>query len=93
MRSYKKELEAIANDLRIQSFDGVEDKPNYSNRDFMNVLFIFQTALSDKMYDNQEFDKMPFQDRINMANSCGLDLIKFIHTYTGLDTRKIDDTI
>ena len=93
MRSYKNELEAIANDLLTQNAEakGNENKPNYSNRDFMNALIIFQTALMDKMWDNQDYDKMQFKDRENMAVQCGLDLRKLIHTYTGLDTHKIED--
>jgi hypothetical protein len=75
MRSYKKELEEIANDLLNQNADakGNENKPNYSNRDFMNATIIFQTALMDKMYDNQEYDRMSIEDRMsNMADSsCG----------------------
>ena len=40
MRSYKKELEEIANDLLNQNADakGNENKPNYSKRDFMNAI-------------------------------------------------------
>ena len=92
MRTYNKELEIIASDILDQntSENGAE-KPNYSNRDFMNTLLIFQTALMDKMYDNQNFDNMGLEDRSKMANKCGLDLRKLIHTYTGLDTHKIED--
>ena len=57
----------------------------------MNCLIIFQTALMDKMYDNQEYDKMSIVDRSNMATQCGLDLRKLIHTYTGLDTHQIEN--
>ncbi len=93
MRSYKEELEVIANDLLTQNAEakGNENKPNYSNRDFINAVIIFQTALMDKMYDNQDYDGMSFEDRMKMAESCGLDLRKFIHTYTGLDTHNIED--
>lgn len=93
MRSYKSELEVIANDLLSQNADakGNENKPNYSKRDFMNVIIIFQTALMDKMYDNQEYDEMSLDDRLKMAESCGLSLRKLIHTYTGLDTHKIEE--
>ena len=87
MRSYKKELEAIANDLLTQN----GNKPNYSNRDFMNATIIFQTALMDKMFDNQDYDNMAIDDRMKMAESCGLELRKLIHTYTGLDTHKIEE--
>ena len=44
----------------------------------------------DKMYDNQDYDGMSVDDRMKMAESCGLALRKLIHTYTGLDTHKIE---
>jgi len=93
MRSYKNELEEIANDLLIQNAEakGNENKPNYSNRDFMNATIIFQTALMDKMYDNQSRDDMSIDDRIKMTESCGLALRNLIHTYTGLDTHKFEE--
>jgi hypothetical protein len=93
MRTYNRELEIIANDILTQNAEakGNENKPNYSNREFMNTLIIFQTALMDKMWDNQDFDKMSLEDRCNMATQCGLDLRKIIHTYTGLDTHKIEE--
>ena len=91
MRNHKNELEAIANDLLTQNAEakGNENKPNYSNRDFMNAVIIFQTALMDKMYDNQ--NGMPLDERLEMAERCGLDLRKLIHTYTGLDIHKFEE--
>ena len=93
MRSYKNELEAIANDLLTQNAEakGNENKPNYSNRDFMNAVIIFQTALMDKMYDNQK--GMSLDERMEMAERCGLDLRNLIHTYTGLDLHKFEEFI
>lgn len=93
MRVYKEELEEIANNLLAQSAEekGIENKPNYSNCDFLNTLIIFQTALMDKMYDVQDFDDMAIEDRMNMAKSCGLSLKKLVYTYTGLDTHKIEE--
>ena len=93
MNAYKLELETIANGLLNQQIDNdpSDIKPNYSNRDFMNTILIFQTALMDKLYDNQEYDKMDFGDRLQMAESCGMELRKLIHTYTGLDTHKIEE--
>ena len=93
MRAYKQELEIIANDILNQNAEakGNENKPNYTNREFMNALIIFQTALMDKMWDMQTFDKLEFKDRENMAVQCGLDLRKLILTYTGLDTHKIEE--
>ncbi len=93
MRSYKNELEAIANDLLTQNAEakGNENKPNYSNRDFMNAVIIFETALMDKMYDNQ--NGMSLDERIQMAERCGLDLRNLINTYTGLDIHKFEEFI
>ena len=93
MRTYNKELEIIASDILEQNVEatGNENKPNYTNREFMNCLIIFQTALMDKMYDNQEYDKMSIEDRSNMSVKCGLDLRKLIHTDTGLDTHQIEN--
>lgn len=93
MRAYKNELEVIASDILEQNAEAIgnENKPNYTNREFMNCLIIFQTALMDKMYDNQDYDKMNLKERSNMATQCGLDLRKLIHTYTGLDTHNFED--
>ena len=93
MRTYNKELEIIASDILDQNAEAIENKPNYTNRDFMNCLIIFQTALMDKMYDNQDYDKMSIEDRSNMATRCGLDIRKLIHVYTGLDTHKVEEFI
>ena len=95
MRAYKVELEFIADDILNQNAEAVggENKPNYTNREFMNTLIIFQTALMDKMYDNQDYDEMDLENRSKMANNCGLELRKLIHTFTGLDTHKFKDFI
>ena len=95
MRAYKKELEIIASDILDQNAvaQGNDNKPNYTNREFMNSLVIFQTALMDKMYDNQNYDDMNMQERVDMSIRCGLDLHKLIHTYTGLDTHDLENFV
>ena len=90
MRTHKKALELIANDIIDQASSGTE-KPNYSNMDFMNTILIFQTALMDKMFDNQSYDNMDAESRSKMTVKCGKDLRKLIHTFTGLDTHKLMD--
>jgi hypothetical protein len=91
----KETMELLATEILNINADAVSNvnKPNFSNRDFMNAVIIFQNALMDKMYDNQNYDKMSIDDRIKMAESCGLDLRKFIQTYTGLDTHNIENFI
>jgi len=83
----KKQLEKIATEI----LNNIEDKPNYSNRDFINSLIIFQSALMDKMYDNQDYDKMNIEQRYQMAESCGTQLHKLIHTFTGLDMHQLEN--
>ncbi len=87
MKKHNKELELIANDYLKQN----GEKPNFTNRDFMNTIIIFQTALMDKLFDNQNYDKMDIENRKQMAFSCGNDLRKLIHTYTNLDTHNINE--
>jgi hypothetical protein len=93
MRTHKEALEFIASDFLEQNAAarGMENKPNYTNREFMNAVIIFQTALMDKMWDNQDFDGMSMDDRMKMVESCGLELRKLVHIYTGLDTHKFED--
>ena len=81
------QLETIANFILENS----DKKPNYSNRTFMNCVLIFQSAIMDKLYDNQDYDKMNIEDRLKMAEACGKELHRFIHTFTGLDTHKIEE--
>lgn len=87
MTKHERILEYIANDYLDQN--GL--KPNFTNRDFMNTIIIFQTALMDKLFDNQNYDKMDIENRKKMAFSCGNDLRKLIHTYTNLDTHNINE--
>ena len=93
MKNHKLAIELIATDILNQNSEAVsnENKPNYSNRDFMNCVIIFQNALMDKMYDNQDYDKMSLEDRMNMTIKCGEDLRKLIFTYTNLDTHLVEE--
>jgi hypothetical protein len=93
MKNHKLAIELIATDILNQNSEAVgnENKPNYSNRDFMNCVIIFQNALMDKLYDNQDYDKMILEDRMNMTIKCGEDLRKLIFTYTNLDTHKVEE--
>lgn len=87
MRKHGDKLELIANDFLLQN----GEKPNFTNREFMNAIIIFQTALMDKLFDNQNYDKMDIENRMKMAESCGNDLRKLIHTYTNIDTHNINE--
>jgi hypothetical protein len=87
MNNHSQELEKIASSLLEQS----GKKPNYTNRDFLNAVIIFQTAIMDKMYETQDYDGMSFDDRIKMSESCGKEIRSLIHSYTGFDMHKLED--
>ena len=91
--NHSKDLDLLANSFLEQAInaDFGENKPNYTNRDFFNVLIIFQNALMDKMFDNQNYIDMNYEERAEMAINCGYDLRDFILKYTGLNLSKIDD--
>ena len=91
--NHSKDLALLANSFLEQAInaDLGENKPNYTNRDFFNVLIIFQNALMDKMFDNQNYIEMSLQDREQMAINCGYELRDFILKYTGLNISKIDE--
>ena len=91
--NHAEHLEALANSFLEQSVNAKlgENKPNYTNRDFMNALIIFQNALMDKMFDNQNYIGMNYEERAEMAVNCGYDLRDFILKYTGLNPSNIDE--
>lgn len=78
--------EPILKEVASGMLETAEIKKNYSNDAFLDVSLIFQNLLMNKLYENQDYDKMPFDDRCNMAEACGKELRKLIHTFTGLDT-------
>ena len=83
----KNELEKIATEILNTS----RIKPNYTNRDFMNIVIIFQSAMMDKLFEVMNFDNMEIEERVKMAEKCGLDLKDFIFKYTNIDTHKIEN--
>ncbi len=91
MKPTEQALEIIASHILFVNASDNVVKPNYTKRHFINALIVFQNALMDKMYDLQNSEKMKPEDRINMAENCGAELRKLIHTYTGIDTHDIEN--
>lgn len=83
----KNELEKIATEILNTS----RIKPNYTNRDFMNIVIVFQSAMMDKLFEVMNFDNMALEERLKMAEKCGLDLKDYIYKYTNIDTHKIEN--
>ena len=81
--------EPILSELATGLLDTSEVKQNFSNNAFLDSIIIFETVFMDKLYDCQNYDNMNLDDRLKMVDSAAKDLVKLIHTYTGLDTIKL----
>lgn len=78
--------EPIIKELATGLLETADIKPNFSNDALIDATLIFQTVLFDKIYDLQTDKEMKIKYGLEMAESCGKELRKLIHTYTGLDT-------
>lgn len=63
--------------------------PQFTDEGFRAALKIFMSAILDKMWSMQDWDKMDQEDREKMAESCGNKIRELVFTYTGIDTTKI----
>jgi len=82
MNPYEPILKEIASGL----LQNAEIKPNFSNDALVDALLIFQTVLFDKIHDLQVSEEMKLKYGLEMADTCGKELSKIIHTFTGLNT-------
>lgn len=64
-------------------------QPKYTEEGFRAGIKIFMSVIMDKMYDVQTADGMSLEDMSNMVVSCGNELMRFVHTYTGVNTREL----
>lgn len=81
--------EPILKEIAFGMLETAEIKPNFSNDAFLDAILIFQTVLTDKIYDCMKEDGIEFEDQIKMIETAGKQLKKLIHTFTGLDTFKL----
>ena len=51
--------------------------------------FVYNWTLNQQIENYK--NGMSLDERMEMAERCGLDLRNFIHTYTGLDTHKFEE--
>jgi len=79
----------ILKEIALGMLQTAEIKPNFSNDAFLDAILIFQTVLTDKIYDCMQDDGIEFEYQIKMIETAGKQLKKLIHTYTGLDTFKL----
>ena len=64
-------------------------KPNYTTEGFRAATKIFMSALTDKIWELQQSEKIEMKDRINMAQKAGEDMRTLIKTYTDIDCHEL----
>lgn len=88
MQKHENQLENIANSYLTQD---LTLKPNFTNREFMNALLIFQTALVDKSYDFMLENRYSEEEQLILIEKCGNAMRELILSYTGLDTHDAEN--
>lgn len=78
-------LEEIADAL----LENYETKPEFTLEGFKAALYIFQSALMDKMYTLQTNEDIPNEIKMDMALKLGGDLRDLVKTYCNIDTHEL----
>jgi hypothetical protein len=84
-----KELSPILEEIEDSLLDLVAYKPEFTTAGFRAAVYIFQSAIMDKMFEIQDEHKMSSNDRELMAKNCGEELRNFIGRFTGIDSHKL----
>jgi hypothetical protein len=82
----------ILNDLACATLQ-YEGKPYYPDSAVDNVCLVFMHIIFDKMWDIQNYDNMPMEDRVAMAESCGKEFRNLVYKYTNIDTHESNTRI
>lgn len=84
-----KELSPILEEIENTLLDLAAYKPEYTKEGFRAAIFIFQSALMDKMYELQTKQEMPNDECELMAKNLGEELRNTIFRFTGIDTHEL----
>ena len=82
-------LSPILSEIEDTLLDNYETKPGFDNEGFRASIFIFQSALLDKMWELQEKENLPIETRADMAEKCGEAIRSLVKTFTDIDTHNL----
>jgi hypothetical protein len=66
--------------------DYAEIKPNFTDKGFRAAIYIFQSAMMDKMHDLFEEEDIPQDIREHMSEICGGEIRLMVRKFTNIDT-------
>jgi len=81
-----KKLSPILSEIEDTLLENYETKPGFDDEGFRASVYIFQSALLDKMWELQEKENISIKDREDMATKCGESIRSLIKTFTDIDT-------
>jgi len=81
-----KKLSPILSEIEGTLLDNYETKPGFDDEGFRASVYIFQSALLDKMWELQEKENISMEVREDMATKCGENIRNLIKTFTNIDT-------
>ena len=84
-----KELSPILVEIENSLLEFIDLKPEYTTDGFRAAIFIFQSAIMDKMFELQTKENMSLEDCELMAKNLGEELRNFIGRFTGIDTHNL----
>lgn len=84
-----KELSPILEEIENTLLDLAAYKPEYTTAGFRAAIFIFQSAVMDKMYELQTKQEMPNEQCELMTKNLGEELRNTIFRFTGIDTHEL----
>ena len=81
-----KKLSPILSEIEDTLLENYEAKPGFDDEGFRASVYIFQSALLDKMWELQEKENISMEVREDMATKCGKNIRSLIKTFTNIDT-------
>ena len=81
-----KKLSPILSEIEYTLLENYENKPEFDDEGFRASVYIFQSALLDKMWELQETENISKEIREDMAKKCGESIRSLIKTFTNIDT-------
>ena len=79
-------ISPILSEIEDTLLENHETKPGFDDEGFRASVYIFQSALLDKMWELQEKENISMEVREDMATKCGENIRNLIKTFTNIDT-------
>ena len=84
-----KKLSPVLSEIEDTLLENYETKPGFTDEGFRASIYIFQSALLDKMWELQEKEELSIEVRADMATKSGEAIRNIIKTFTNIDTHEL----